>query len=127
MGPRVLEPVNPGSTETGSIFGAPFRSADQAHLLTGNGAGLELFRFVVPATASARARLSPRLPRSPVPSGASHPAYPAEKRAPGTARSGRPQARRCVDEMPGRARITTPGACGVDSEEAAWARTSSQS
>jgi catechol 2,3-dioxygenase-like lactoylglutathione lyase family enzyme len=50
MGPRVLEPAHRGSPETGDIFGAPFQRAYQAHLLTGNGGGLELFQFVVPAT-----------------------------------------------------------------------------
>jgi catechol 2,3-dioxygenase-like lactoylglutathione lyase family enzyme len=53
MGPRVLEPTQAASAETGQILGAAFRRGYQAHLLTENGVGLELFQFVVPPTAEA--------------------------------------------------------------------------
>ncbi len=51
MGPRLLEAA--GAAETQSVFGPDFRSAYQAHMLTANGVGLELFQFVEPATAPA--------------------------------------------------------------------------
>jgi catechol 2,3-dioxygenase-like lactoylglutathione lyase family enzyme len=47
MGPRVIEPHG-ASSETGHIFGAAFRKAYQAHLLSANGVGVELFQFVEP-------------------------------------------------------------------------------
>jgi catechol 2,3-dioxygenase-like lactoylglutathione lyase family enzyme len=49
MGPRVLQPASSATHETASILGPHFRKAYQAHLLTGNGVGLELFEFVDPA------------------------------------------------------------------------------
>lgn len=48
MGPRVLRPKADATHETGNIFGARFKEALQAHLVTGNGVGLELFQFVDP-------------------------------------------------------------------------------
>jgi hypothetical protein len=48
MGPRLLQAEAVASHETGHIFGPRFRRAYQAHLLTANGAGLELFQFVDP-------------------------------------------------------------------------------
>jgi catechol 2,3-dioxygenase-like lactoylglutathione lyase family enzyme len=52
MGPRVIEPAG-ASTETGHIFGGRFRKAYQAHLLSANGCGVEVFQFVEPAVESA--------------------------------------------------------------------------
>lgn len=49
MGPRLLEAGSAATHETPSIFGPRFRRAYQAHLLTANGVGLELFQFVEPA------------------------------------------------------------------------------
>lgn len=49
MGPRVLEAGSEATHETPSIFGPRFRKAYQAHMLAGNGVGLELFQFVEPA------------------------------------------------------------------------------
>lgn len=49
MGPRVLEAASRATHETPSIFGPRFRKAYQAHLLAGNGVGLELFQFIEPA------------------------------------------------------------------------------
>jgi catechol 2,3-dioxygenase-like lactoylglutathione lyase family enzyme len=49
MGPRVLEATSRATHETPSIFGPRFRKAYQAHMLSGNGVGLELFQFVEPA------------------------------------------------------------------------------
>ena len=48
MGPRVLEAGAQATHETPSIFGPRFRRAYQAHMLAGNGVGLELFQFVDP-------------------------------------------------------------------------------
>lgn len=48
MGPRVLE--GGGHPEAASVFGGRFRRAWQAHLLTGNSVGIELFQFVDPPT-----------------------------------------------------------------------------
>lgn len=46
MGPRLLEPAKHG--EAASALGPRFRKAWQAHLLTGNGVGIELFQFLEP-------------------------------------------------------------------------------
>jgi catechol 2,3-dioxygenase-like lactoylglutathione lyase family enzyme len=51
MGPRLLEPSSAATHETASIFGPRFGHAYQAHLLTANGVGLELFQFVEPSVA----------------------------------------------------------------------------
>ncbi len=59
MGPRVLETA--GHTETASVFGSRFRRAWQAHLLSGNSVGIELFQFIEPPTRG------PRPPQEPVP------------------------------------------------------------
>jgi catechol 2,3-dioxygenase-like lactoylglutathione lyase family enzyme len=48
MGPRLLEASSAATHETPSIFGPRFRRAYQAHLLTANGVGLELFQFLEP-------------------------------------------------------------------------------
>jgi len=48
MGPRVLEAA--GHSEAASVFGSRFRRAWQAHLLTGNSVGIELFQFIDPPT-----------------------------------------------------------------------------
>lgn len=48
MGPRVLEAA--GHREAAAVFGGRFRRAWQAHLLTGNSVGIELFQFVDPPT-----------------------------------------------------------------------------
>lgn len=48
MGPRVLQADSKATHETPSIFGPRFRKAYQAHMLSGNGVGLELFEFVEP-------------------------------------------------------------------------------
>jgi len=47
MGPRVLDPTG-ASAETRQIYGDRFAKAYQAHLLSSNGVGLELFQFVDP-------------------------------------------------------------------------------
>lgn len=47
MGPRELEVT--GHVETSSVFGGGFRRAWQAHLLTGNSVGIEIFQFIDPA------------------------------------------------------------------------------
>ena len=52
MGPRVLRAGSAATSETGQLFGSDFRVAYQAHLLTGGGAGIELFQFVEPAAES---------------------------------------------------------------------------
>lgn len=49
MGPRVLEAASEATHETPSIFGPRFKKAYQAHMLSGNGVGLELFQFIEPA------------------------------------------------------------------------------
>jgi catechol 2,3-dioxygenase-like lactoylglutathione lyase family enzyme len=54
MGPRVLEPARRASAETGQLLGPGFDRAYQAHLLTADGVGLELFQFVEPPTDEAR-------------------------------------------------------------------------
>ncbi len=48
MGPRVLQAGAVATHETPSIFGPRFRKAYQAHLVTANGIGLEMFQFVDP-------------------------------------------------------------------------------
>jgi catechol 2,3-dioxygenase-like lactoylglutathione lyase family enzyme len=48
MGPRLLQPAVAATHETPSVFGANFQRAYQAHLLSANGVGLELFQFVEP-------------------------------------------------------------------------------
>lgn len=48
MGPRVLQAASAATHETPSIFGPGFRKAWQAHLLTANGTGIELFQFIEP-------------------------------------------------------------------------------
>lgn len=53
MGPRVMESTSRDTAETGSILGPRFRRAYQAHVLTGNGIGLELFQFLDPPVSSA--------------------------------------------------------------------------
>lgn len=50
MGPRVLRAAAAATAETSSILGRDFGMAYQAHLLTANGVGLELFQFVEPET-----------------------------------------------------------------------------
>lgn len=46
MGPRLLESA--GHREAGSSLGSSFRRAWQAHLLSGNSVGIELFQFIDP-------------------------------------------------------------------------------
>jgi catechol 2,3-dioxygenase-like lactoylglutathione lyase family enzyme len=48
MGPRVLEAAG-ASPETRQIYGEGFRRAYQAHMLAGNGVGIEVFQFLEPA------------------------------------------------------------------------------
>ncbi len=48
MGPRLLQADTKATAETGSVFGPKFRRMLQAHLLTGNGVGLELFEPLDP-------------------------------------------------------------------------------
>ena len=45
---RTLE-LDPGVPEVAEIFGPAFRRAFQAHLVSANGVGLELFQFIEPA------------------------------------------------------------------------------
>jgi catechol 2,3-dioxygenase-like lactoylglutathione lyase family enzyme len=58
MGPRLLEPASAATHETASVFGPRFGRAYQAHLLTGNGVGLELFQFVEPSVAEREPEMS---------------------------------------------------------------------
>ena len=48
MGPRLLEAAEAATQESGSVMGPRFRRAYQAHLLAGNGVGIELFQFLDP-------------------------------------------------------------------------------
>ena len=50
MGPRTLAPAVAATAETRTIFDERFQKALQAHLVTANGVGLELFQFVDPKT-----------------------------------------------------------------------------
>ncbi len=50
MGPRTLAPEADTTAETQNIFGPRFGKALQAHLITANGIGLELFEFIEPPT-----------------------------------------------------------------------------
>lgn len=52
MGPRELTAA--GHAEASPVFGAGFRRAWQAHLLTGNTVGIELFQFIDPPTRELR-------------------------------------------------------------------------
>jgi len=52
MGPRVLQTTE--HTEAANLFGSRFRRAWQAHLLTGNYVGVELFQFIDPPTRGPR-------------------------------------------------------------------------
>ena len=58
MGPRLLE-ADPGIA---GLFGTEFRRAYQAHLLTANGVGLELFQFIEPAVESPEPSVEYRKP-----------------------------------------------------------------
>lgn len=58
MGPRVLEPAAAATHETSPVFGPRFRRAYQAHLLTANGVGLELFQFIEPPVAEAEPQMA---------------------------------------------------------------------
>ena len=57
MGPRLLEHRSAATHETPSVLGPRFRRAYQAHLLTANGVGLELFQFVDPPVDAADAEM----------------------------------------------------------------------
>ncbi|GAA5056285.1 putative enzyme related to lactoylglutathione lyase [Thermocatellispora tengchongensis] len=61
MGPRVLEPGGHG--EAAAVFGPRFRRAWQAHLLTGNSVGIELFQFIDPPVHGPREERVPYLDR----------------------------------------------------------------
>jgi catechol 2,3-dioxygenase-like lactoylglutathione lyase family enzyme len=50
MGPRRLEANLSATAESAHVLGPRFRAALQAHLVTGNGIGLELFQFLEPET-----------------------------------------------------------------------------
>ncbi|MCM2394123.1 VOC family protein [Streptomyces albipurpureus] len=52
MGPRVLAPT--GHAEAATVLGDRFRKAWQAHLLTANAVGIELFQFIDPPTRGRR-------------------------------------------------------------------------
>lgn len=54
MGPRILAPEAQATAETKNIFGPRFVKALQAHLVTANGVGLELFEFIEPTTETPR-------------------------------------------------------------------------
>ena len=51
MGPRLMSAGSKATAETGSVFGPRFRRMLQAHLLTGNGVGIELFEPLDPKPA----------------------------------------------------------------------------
>ncbi len=53
MGPRLLLAGSSATHETPTIFGPRFKRAYQAHLLAGNGVGLELFQFIEPPVSPA--------------------------------------------------------------------------
>lgn len=57
MGPRVLRFDSAATAETGQILGPRFREAWQAHLVTANGVGLELFQFIDPPMQPAAAEI----------------------------------------------------------------------
>jgi predicted enzyme related to lactoylglutathione lyase len=57
MGPRVLETTE--HAEASTVFGSRFRRAWQAHLLTGNSVGIELFQFIDPPTGGPRPSKEP--------------------------------------------------------------------
>ena len=48
MGPRLMSADAKATAETGSVFGPQFRKLLQAHLLCGNGVGIELFEPLEP-------------------------------------------------------------------------------
>jgi predicted enzyme related to lactoylglutathione lyase len=52
MGPRAL--ASAGHGEAAQVLGSRFREAWQAHLLCGNGVGIELFQFIDPPTRGMR-------------------------------------------------------------------------
>lgn len=52
MGPRVLDAG--GHTEAAGVFGHRFRRGWQAHLLSSNSVGIELFQFIDPPTCGPR-------------------------------------------------------------------------
>jgi predicted enzyme related to lactoylglutathione lyase len=58
MGPRLLEHTSTATHETPSVLGLKFRRAYQAHLLTANGVGLELFQFVKPPVSAPDAEMT---------------------------------------------------------------------
>lgn len=58
MGPRLLDPGAAATRETPSVLGPRFRRAYQAHLLTANGVGLELFQFVDPPVSEPDAEMT---------------------------------------------------------------------
>jgi predicted enzyme related to lactoylglutathione lyase len=62
MGPRVLRAASPATAETSAVLGPDFRLAYQAHLLAGDGVGLELFQFLEPSTGAPRPGLGYRTP-----------------------------------------------------------------
>jgi predicted enzyme related to lactoylglutathione lyase len=59
MGPRALEADE--HAETAPVFGDTFRRAWQAHLITGNYVGIELFQFIDPPTRGTREGPTSRL------------------------------------------------------------------
>lgn len=60
MGPRVLRADSAATAETSSILGPEFGMAFQAHLLSANGVGLELFEFIKPPIEAAESGLGYR-------------------------------------------------------------------
>lgn len=60
MGPRRLRASSAATAETRSVLGPEFGEAYQAHLLTANGVGLELFQFIDPPVDAEEAGLGYR-------------------------------------------------------------------
>ena len=62
MGPRVLSADGQATAETRQVFGPDFTLMLQAHLLTGNGVGLELFEPIDPVPEPPKSKISYRQP-----------------------------------------------------------------
>ena len=62
MGPRLMAAGEKANSETGQVLGAAFRSMLQAHLLTANGVGLELFEPLDPPPCAPQEAIAYRTP-----------------------------------------------------------------
>ena len=62
MGPRLMTSGGKTSVEAGQVLGASFRSLLQAHLLTANGVGIELFEPLSPPVGAPQETIAYRAP-----------------------------------------------------------------